>query len=157
MPSLSLPISSVIRENVATLMTYAFSRPAIESWAARWLEGEFRQLRHAMLDLPAHRAERACLELAVLVRYLDDERGLSEQYRGHSSMDFGRLHNRSGTVTALDLRDVVNKIIHASSFEWDLSQPDRPYLIALPRDSERWTRAEINVAALCVVGGELVA
>lgn len=110
-----------------------------------------------MLELPAQRAERASLELAVLLRYLDDERGLSDQYRGHSAIDFGRLHAKNGSVLALDLRDVVNKIIHAVSFEWDLSAPERPVLVALSRDAERWTRAEIDVAALCVVCGELVA
>jgi hypothetical protein len=155
--TLSLPIAGTIRECVATLATYAFSKLPMQAWADKWLHGEFGQLRHTMFELPAQRAERACLELAVLLRYLDDERGISDSYRGHSEMDFGRLHGNDGSVKQLELRDVANKIIHATHFAWDLSDPERPYIVAFSRDEERWVRAEVNVAALCVVCGGLLA
>src|ERR1044071_1960134 len=102
MPSLALPIATTIRECAATILTFAFSRRSMEKWADRTLQGEFSQFRHTMFEIPTHRAERACLELAILVRYLDDLRGLSDAYRGQSAIDFGRLHTQDGKVTPLD-------------------------------------------------------
>ena len=155
MSTLSLPIAAAIREDAATILTFAFSRRPLQLWGERALQGAFEQFRHTMFDLPAQRAERACLELALLLRYLDDESHLSELYQGYSSIDFGRLHHGDGTTTALDLRDVANKIIHAGHFEWNLSDDDRPFLIAISREPERWTRADISITALCVAGGSL--
>jgi len=154
--TLSLPIATVVRDNVAVLLTYAFSREPLRAWANDSLQGEFDQLRHTMFELPTHRAERACLELAVLLRYLDDNDQISDHYAGYSQISFGYLDHGSGDVSALTIRDVTNKIIHAIRFDWDFARPNRPFLICVPRDPERWTRASVDVAALCVVCGQIV-
>jgi hypothetical protein len=67
---------------------------------------------------------------------------------------YGRLHRLDGTVEPLPLREVLNKIIHAKSFEWDFGNPREPLIIchAAEADHLRWTRAEVFVngfAAVC--------
>src|SRR5262245_27506216 len=113
MPSLSLPVARTIRENVAVLLTYALSRSPLENLVSRSLEGEFKQFRETAFALAQHRAERACIELAVLLRYLDDEQNVSAIYE---AIGFGYLTKVDGAVVDLKLRDVTNKIIHASGF-----------------------------------------
>jgi hypothetical protein len=153
---LSLPVSRLIRENVSVLMTFAFSRGPLQEWAAKSLQGEFKQWRETVFGLAEQRAEKACLELAIFLRYLDDEENLSDRYAGYSGITFGYLSHRDGKVTALDLRDVANKVIHALEFQWDLSRAVQPMLVCMPRDSEKWTRASVDVAALSVTCGSLL-
>jgi hypothetical protein len=137
-------------------MTFAFSRTALEDWAKVTLEGEFKRFRETLFDIPAQRAERAALELALLFRYLDDESNISSYYREGSAIGFGYVEDLDGAVTDLSLREVTNKIIHAASFEWDLSKASRPLLICLPRDKQRWKKASVDIASVAVVSGQLL-
>ena len=156
MSKLSLPVARLIRENVSVLMTHAFSRMPLQEWASKSLQGEFKQFHETIFGMADQRAEKACLELAIFLRYLDDEENLSERYAGYSGMSFGYLHFRNGKSDSLQLRDVANKIIHAVAFRWDFSAPHRPMLVCLSRDEERWERAEIEVATLSVACGSLM-
>ena len=155
MERLSLPVSRTVRENVAVLLTYAFSRAPLEALVTARLEGEFQQFRETAFVLAAQRAERACLELAIMLRYLDDEGSISSTY-GHSDVKFGVLVGSDGTTGPLTLRDVANKMIHARAFSWDTMRPNQPTLICQPRDNERWLKASIDVVALSVVCGSLL-
>ena len=56
----------------------------------------------------------------------------------------------------LALSDVPNKVIHAKSIEWDLSNPKEPLIICHATEADyaqfKWTRAEVFVkpfAAVC--------
>jgi hypothetical protein len=154
--TLSLPVVTVIRENVAVLMTFAFSRKPLEDWAKVTLEGEFKRLRETLFEIPAQRAERAVLELALLFRYLDDESNISSYYREGSSIGFGYVEDLDGVVTDLSLREVTNKIIHAVGFEWDFSKASRPLLVCHPRDKQRWKRASVDIASVAAISGQLL-
>jgi hypothetical protein len=155
MPKLSLPVARLIRENVSVLMTYAFSKVPLQDWAAKSLKGEFKHFYETVFGMAEQRAEKACLELAIFLRYLDDEQDLSAQYTEASGITFGRLHLRDGNTIDLKLREVANKIIHAIGFEWDLSRPMKPMLVCISRDAERWSKASIDVAAVAVACGSL--
>jgi hypothetical protein len=137
-------------------MTFAFSRKPLEEWASVTLEGEFKRFRETLFDIPQHRAERAALELALLLRYLDDESQISAHYREGSAIGFGYVEDLNGEVEDLSLREVTNKIIHSVSFEWDLSKPSRPLLICHPRDKQRWRKAYVDIAAVGAICGQLL-
>jgi hypothetical protein len=87
---------------------------------------------------------------------LDDEQGLSDHYAEHSNMTFGTLYLRDGKASELSLRDVANKIIHAVSFDWDMSRPHQPMLVCNSREEEKWLRAHVDVTMVSIACGDLV-
>ena len=117
--------------------------------------GEWGLLRETLLSVPQARA-RASLELALLLRYLDDEKALSAFAKEHANYCFGFLR-REGIPDAepIFLRDVSNKIIHARSLSWKFNREERPTLVAHPRESEKWQRAEIDILNVVSVCGNL--
>lgn len=155
MPRLSLPVNTLIRENISVLMTFAFSRPQLQKWAEDFLLGEFKHLRQTVFTMAEQRAEKACLELAIFLRYLDDEENVSSHFAKEADFGFGTLHQKDGATSDLKLRDVANKIIHAVAFEWDFSRPHQPMLVCIPRDPEQWSKASVNVINVSVACGSL--
>ena len=153
MPTLSLPVAQLIRENASVLMTYAFSRTAIQDLFAKTFEGEWMDFRETVFDFSEHRAQRASLELAILLRYVDDERGVSKTFE--KQLIFGSVHYSDGSEEDLSLREVANKIVHAAAFDWDLSRPLKPMIVCLPRDKQRWQRANIELVAVVAACGRL--
>jgi hypothetical protein len=105
--------------------------------------------------LPKSRATRAILELALLLRLLDDEEGVSEYFASTSRISFGRLVKADGSEASLTLRDVCNKIIHASGLEWQLATG--PVLICNSQEPQRWAKAEIDLDRLAAFCGQLLA
>lgn len=155
MPKLSLPVAKLVRENISVLMTYAFSRSPLQNLVDKTFAGEWKQFQETVFALSEQRAEKACLELAIFLRYLDDEEDLSGYY-DKETLEFGQLELKDGSVKALVLREVANKIIHAVGFEWDLTQPFKPKLVCISRDTEKWETARIDVVAVSAVCGSLV-
>jgi hypothetical protein len=51
---------------------------------------------------------------------------------------------------------ITNKIIHAESFDWELSNPDQPKVICHSNDVARWQKAEIDLTALMALIGRLM-
>jgi hypothetical protein len=156
MPTLALPIASLVRDNASVLMTFVYSRRHLEDLVKNRYVGEWGLIRETLLNLPQVRAERACLELALLLRYLDDEKALSAFAKEHANYCFGFLYRAGAAYSEpIFLRDVSNKIIHARSLSWEFQKEDRPLLVAHPRDSEKWQRAEIDVLNVVSVCGNL--
>jgi hypothetical protein len=140
---------------MSILMTFAFSREPLRRLIENGFLGEWKNLQETVFYMSEQRAEKACLELAIFLRYLDDEEGLSKYVEARVNFSFGRLILRGGAAEQLKLRDVANKIIHAAALEWDFSDPGRPKLVSLSRETERWERAEIDVVSLASVCGNL--
>jgi hypothetical protein len=136
-------------------MTFAFSRQALSSLLDSTFKGEWKVLRGTLLDIPKLKAERACLEMALFIRYLDDNEQLSAYVTQNTTYNFGRLHFKGGRMEELSLREVANKIIHAKYFEWDFSSAVEPVLVCHTRDEERWVRAEVLTVHLASVCGNL--
>jgi hypothetical protein len=155
MVTLTLPVTRTIRQDVATVLTYAFSRGPLEQLVEKRFEGEFQQFRETAFQIAAQHAERACLELALLIRYLDEVQNISETYVGYSQVDFGSVTKADGTVAPLTLRDVANKIIHARGLAWDTKKEGQPKLVCHSRDDQRWTEANVDITALAAVCGSL--
>lgn len=155
MSKLSLPVARLVRENISVLMTYAFSRAPLQNLFETTFTGEWKQFQETVFVLSDQRAEKACLELAIFLRYLDDEEDLSRYY-DCETFQFGQLEFQDSSPEELKLREVANKIIHAGGFEWDLSQPFKPKLVCISRETEKWVRARIDVVAVSAVCGSFV-
>ncbi|MGB7816016.1 MAG: hypothetical protein WBL28_06680 [Methylotenera sp.] len=156
MPNLTLPARQLIRENIAAMLTFAFSRRPLEELYKSTFVGEWDKLKDTLFDITQHRAERACLELALLLRYLDDDEELAKYVEERSNFTFGRLMLSDDSETELALRDVANKIIHAKGFEWMESQHTcYPMLVCHSREGEKWARAEVELVNLAAVCGNL--
>jgi hypothetical protein len=63
---------------------------------------------------------------------------------------------KDGSARDLGLRDVPNKIIHASAVSWNLRSPDEPVLVCVGEDAEKWERAEVDIISLASYCGELM-
>jgi|SRR3990172_215115 len=98
------------------------------------------------------RAGKAALELAIFMRLLDDREDISGYLNQIDTWTYGRLVFEDKPDQPLKMRDVANKIIHASTLEWNLSKVDDPILVCISQKKEKWVRAEIKVvksAAFC--------
>ena len=108
-------------------------------------KGEWKYLNKALFEIPRQQAEKACVELALFLRTLDDEEGISDYYKATRRVpECGRVVFRDGSLEVLTFREVTNKIIHSGTIEWDLIKDD-PVLICRGRDRERWIRAEVDL------------
>ena len=157
MTRFSLPLTKLIHKNLSVLMTFCLSRNKLEKLIDKKYIGEWKYLRKGLFDVAEERAERACLELAILLRALDDEEKLFDYCSRHpSSLNYGKLIFDEKPEQMLGLIDVCNKIIHASKFQWDLSVEDNPKLVCTSLEPKRWVKAEINIISLTTFCGELM-
>jgi hypothetical protein len=148
LPALGRDAIIVIQENIGIVMTYAFSREALKEYRSRH-QGDWENLDYVISELPQRRANRACIELAVMLRALDDVWDIDGG--GATNWSWGTLYDKGGQPKPLSLREVLNKIIHAKDIGWDFSEPDMPVIVctASQDDVRRdWTKAEIRVAKL---------
>jgi hypothetical protein len=110
-----------------------------------------------LFGLSAERAEKACLELALFLRMVDDDEKITEYYAAtQNAPNCGKLVMIEGPEKDLPFREVSNKIIHAARIECDLMREPDPALICHSRDTEKWLCAEIDLVALSFVCGRLM-
>ena len=152
-----LPLTRIVHENLSVLMNFAFSRGPLERLIETKFVGEWKYLRKGLLEVSEDRALKACFELALFLRMLDDEEGMSDYLREiDSNLRFGVLHRDGKSDKPLGLRDVANKILHSSELQWDFSSEERPSIVCTSRERDKWTSAEIDVVSLAGFCGELM-
>jgi len=149
-------ITRLIHENFWLVMAHAFSQPALSRLLDERFFGEWKYLRKSVYDLAEFRADRALLEMATQLRVLDDDQGISDFLKQTRNEPFGNVTQSDDSVTDLHFRDLTNKLIHASRFEWDFSDTDNPKVICHPNQNDRWQKAEINLVALAGLIGPLM-
>ena len=118
--------------------------------------GNWKYLDKALFEISEQRAAKACIELATFMRLLDDREQVSDYLRTQKAPSLGRVVKQGQPDEELYLRDLTNKIVHASNFEWDFSDLEAPKLICVSQKPERWGRAEINVVTLAAICGQLM-
>ena len=155
LPALGAETAGIIHDNLGIVLTYAFSKPALEEYRG-WLMGQrWDHSSRILRELPEQRATRAIIELAVMFRALDDAREITKA-------DFVVTHpyavyHPTGYVYG-------NKIIHANSIEWSFSGPKErrsfstigePLIVCHAAEADyprfKWTRAEVFVKAFAAV------
>ena len=137
-------------------MNFAFSRAPLEQLIEEKFLGEWKYLRKVIFDISEERVVKACIELAIYLRELDDEEKMSAWLKENSGRTFGQVTSPNGSTQPLVLREVANKIIHAAVFTWDFATENKPFLICAPRDNQRWTEARIDMVAVAAFCGMLI-
>lgn len=160
-----IPLPRLVHENLSIIMTYAYSLKPLTEMMSKEFLGEWVYLEKTLYALSAERAEKACVELALFLRMVDDEENLTLYLRNAPNVrDCGRLFLESGVEEPLTFREAANKILHARKLEWKmiilehgnaLKVADAPVLQCHPRDhpshispERRWRMAEIDLLKL---------
>lgn len=156
MSNFSLPLTTLVHENLSIVVNHCFSRKPLEALVTGNFAGEWKYLRKALFSMSEQRAGKAALELALFLRLLDDRDDISGYMAQVSDWTFGRLILKDKPSKALRLRDVANKIIHAAELQWNLSKENKPMLICISQKKEKWLRAEVEVVALAAFCGGLI-
>jgi hypothetical protein len=154
--ALAMPLTLLIHENLSIIMTFAFSRESLVTLRQGKLRNASKYLDKALFTLSEARAERACLEFAVLLRTLDDMEPMDAGMKAGPPSGFGMLTLPDGSTEALNLREVCNKIIHAEQLTWDWSRHAWPVLVCASRPGQKWTRAEIHLVQVAAVCGAIM-
>jgi hypothetical protein len=149
-------LTKLVHDNLWIVISFVFARPRIDKVMAARIKGTWLPLDKNVREMAEVRADRALLEMATQLRALDDRFKLAEwQKTREHPWPLGEVTQKNGEVEALWFRDFTNKVLHAASYEWDLSKDEDPKIIVHPIDGERWARAEVNVIALMMFVGEL--
>jgi hypothetical protein len=148
-------LTRLIHENLSIVMSFAYSRKPLREMVGTKFRGQWKYLHKAVFEISEQRAERACLELALFLRTLDDDWEISDHFNSTGRIsNCGRLVLKHEEKT-LTFRDAANKMIHASALEWNFEK-DEPRLVCYPRDQEKkWVLADIDLVALAAVCGRL--
>jgi hypothetical protein len=149
-------ITRLIHDNLWVIISFAFGRPAIANFVANRFMGEWKYLAKTIFEVAEIRADRALLEMATQLRVLEDEEKLSTYFSETKRTPLGTVIQGDGTATELHLRDFTNKVIHARSFDWAMSDTENPKVICHSADVRRWEKAEIDLAALMALIGGLM-
>jgi hypothetical protein len=149
-----LPFTTIIHENLAVVLTYAYSYKALRNDLLSKFEGEFKFLWKTVDDVATERATRAFVELATLLRLLHDRQKISDYLRQTSGHNFGRVIKDDPPDEPLYLRDLTNKIVHAADYMWDFE--NIPKFVCISGDPKRWTAAEIDIERLAAFCGQLM-
>jgi hypothetical protein len=152
----TVEITRLIHENLWIVISFAFARPVVDKVVAQSFAGEWKYLEKTIGEFSERRADRALLEMAIELRALDDQDKLDEFFKKQARWPLGTVTQGDGTTTDLHFRDMTNKVMHATSFEWDLSNPMDPKVICFPHDEGRWKRAAINLIAVMALVGRLI-
>jgi hypothetical protein len=73
MSRFSVPLTRLVHENLSIVMCYAYSQKPLAEMIESKFKGEWKYLNKALFEISAERAEKACLELALFLRMVDDE------------------------------------------------------------------------------------
>jgi hypothetical protein len=149
-------LTRLIHDNFWLVMSFAYPQPVLRQTIAERFAGEWKYLRKSLHELAEVRADRALLEMATQLRVLDDDQDLSGYLKEAGGAPLGRVIQADGEATELYYRDMTNKIMHASKFEWDFSDPQNPGVICYPNNCDRWQRADIDLLALAALVGCLM-
>lgn len=149
-------ITRLIHDNFWIVLSFSFGQPVVSAVIRDRFHGEWKYLNKTVHERAEVRADRALLEMATQLRVLDDVEGLNESLKNSGIGALGEVTQSDSTKTPLYLRDMTNKIMHASFFKWDLSAPDDPKVVCLPHDGGRWKEARIDIIALMILMGALM-
>jgi hypothetical protein len=118
--------------------------------------GEWKYLNKAVFEMSEEKANKACMEFALFLRVFDDDEKLSDYDSQCQVINCGRLILKDKPEKFLPFREVANKIIHASRFEWRISAGADPILVCHSRADEKWLHAEVDIIAISAVCGRLM-
>jgi hypothetical protein len=147
-------ITRLIHDNLWIVLSFAFAQPAVGKIINQKFAGEWKYLHKSVYQNAEIRADRALLEMATQLRVLDDAEDLDDVFQQEGRAPLGIVVQADGGQTEMHFRDLTDKIMHGSQFEWRLCDPTHPKISVHSNEPERWQRAEISILALMgLVGG----
>uniref|UniRef100_UPI003BAB9A35 hypothetical protein n=1 Tax=Stappia sp. TaxID=1870903 RepID=UPI003BAB9A35 len=93
------------------------------------------------------KADRALNSFAVAIRTLDDLNVFAHGLRNQRYKTSATVYKDGQAPTKTDMRQLLNKIIHARHFKWELDQ-EPPSIICSAMDSEDWKMMVFEVRDL---------
>ena len=148
-------ITRLIHDNFWVVLAFAFGQPAIARVIDAKFRGEWKYLNKTVHERAEIRADRALLEMATQLRVLDDEQKFSDCFKQVKSAPLGEVVQADGTRTDMDFRDMMNKVMHGSAYEWKLGN-DEPTIVIHSDQSDRWKTAELRIRNLMMYIGGLM-
>ena len=149
-----LKLTALIHDRLSNVMNFVYARKPLEKMVSERFSGTWEYLNKSLFDVSEEKAIQSLLELALFFRILDDEEKISPELK-NNNFDCGILHLRNNLQTALDARNVANKIIHSEYFDFDLDYLPEPVIRCHCSDpDEKWVLAEIEIykfAGLCAL------
>jgi hypothetical protein len=153
----ALPLTRLLHDNMAIVVSFVFSQASIKRLLKESLMDYWRHVENFSYVVPRRNAIRACLEIAVLIRLIDDKHKITDALEKLEIRNFGVVYRTDETTAVLSLRELTNKIIHAEDLSWDLFDEGAPKLICTSSDDQkrrfRWTRAEVDIGHLIIFCG----
>lgn len=157
-----IDLTRLIHENLSIVMSFAYSRRPLADLIKNRSMGHWKYLEKAIFEIGEEKANRAIIELAILLRILDDEERIKDYDKEAGiTCKCGRLMLENDKVEEMSFRDVSNKIIHAETFKWNFPANEDPKLICYGRENDRiklpkWIKAEVDLVALAFYCGRLM-
>jgi len=148
-------ITCLIHDNFWIVLSFAFARPVIGRIINEKFKGEWKYLHKAIYENAEIRADRALLELGTQLRALDGEQALNDIFKQTHQPAFGEVIQGDGARTEMHFRDMTNKIIHGSHYEWRLGD-DNPMIVIHSNEPQRWQTAELSIIRLMGLIGQLM-
>ena len=157
----SVQATRLIHEHYGTVMAYVYSRAPLNQLVKDRFAGEWKYLHRALFELPEQQATRALIEVALYIRLVDDDEGrMGSQLR--AGQVYGQLLRKDGSRVALSYRDVPNKIIHASHYEWLVDEESGDPVVMCGAGTDQsvrgydWDVAIVNLVSLGAICGGLM-
>jgi hypothetical protein len=69
---IALPLARLLHDNMAIVITFVFSQAPIKRLIKERFKGHPKRLEEFSFKVPRRNATRACLEIALLIRLIDD-------------------------------------------------------------------------------------
>jgi hypothetical protein len=142
---------------MAIVVSFVYSQAPIKRLLKERLIDYWQLVENFSYEVPRRNAIRACLEIAVLIRLIDDKHKIADALERLKIRNFGVVYRTDETTAPLSLRELTNKIIHAEELSWDLSDEGAPKLICTSSDDQKrrfkWTRAEVAIQHLIIFCG----
>jgi hypothetical protein len=146
-------ITRLIHDNFWIVLSFAFGQPSVGRVIEQRFHGEWKYLRKSVYEYAEIRADRALLEMATQLRVLDDEQGLNDYFKQTKHPPLGEVVQADGMRTDMHFRDMTNKVMHGTNFEWRLGGDD-PKIVVHSNQPDRWQYAEISIVAVMgLIGG----
>jgi hypothetical protein len=101
MPALKhlLPLGDLVRDNLSIIVTHFYSKKRIDEFSDKHFTDIWKGLKQVLHKVNEKRALRACLEMALYLRALDDETQISKLYAETTNEVFGTLFLLDGSST----------------------------------------------------------
>jgi hypothetical protein len=154
----SLHLTKLIHEKLSTVMNHAYSRTTLDKVINDKFIGEWKYLRKGLFEISEEKANQSCIELATLLRILDDDQKITEYHNNLQNIpSCGKLHLKNGKRIDLTFREFCNKVIHSDKLKWDIRKRNHHRLIiySYNNDNRGWIKAEVNLIDLAGFCGNL--